>query len=205
MPKSLKKPIRSVRSVSQRLPRKAALEAIGLSPEKEQERIIAELLSPKTKPLPVKEFAKLRRSLLLSDPNYVTSEGPVSRKKFPRGAVVELPDVPPKLWPGRPKGRQTAQSAQLLITFIREVYGPFMRDHRDKLRSYIYHKDRKLYIAIRDYQRTRELPADIAMPNRDDRLLARLHRAAATGFKGMGKMDRRSVQNALNKAKPYKW
>lgn len=147
----------------------------------------------------------MRRLRLELDQNKKTSEGRIKTKTSRRAKddFIELPDAPPRLWPGRPPGRQTAEAGQLLIKFIREVYGPYMRDHRDKLRSYIYNKDRKLYIAIRDYQRTRELPADIAMPNRNDRLLARLHRAAATNFKGMGKPERRSVQHALRK--DYKW
>lgn len=120
--------------------------------------------------------------------------------KFGSQTKAGLPETPSRLWPGRSRGRPSPQSNELLLAFLRETYGDLMPAHRDELRSYIHRKDPKLYRAIADYERNNSLPDDLRMPTQNDLVMARLRRAARSGFKGMTKSERRSVTGKLSRA-----
>mgnify|MGYP001424711270 CR=1 FL=1 len=183
--------------------------------------VYAELTSDPTQTLPADAFDRVKRLVKglsaevgqkvarKSVPDLVfpaeTPAGtePISKEEFSDAAgntPPSLPESPPKLWPGRPAGRPTPESNEMLLGVIREVYGPYMAGHRDSLRDYIYRNDRKLYSAITNYERRADLPSDIGMTKRSERVLSRLQRAAAqNGFEGMSQSERRSVVGKLTR------
>lgn len=141
------------------------------------------------------KFEKTRSAALKSTIEPPTSEGYI--EDFDRSASIGLPENPSRLWQPRKPGRPPASENGRLTSFIKEVYGPFMAEHRDELRSYIYNHDRPLYDAIITYERREPLPADIAIPDRNDRQLRNLKEAQAAGFPGMTKKQKLDAEATL--------
>lgn len=119
--------------------------------------------------------------------------------KVAEPSIDQLPEVPPRLWPGRPPGRpKHTKGDDPLVTFIREVYGPFFARSRNKLRAYIWGKDGKLYRAIQSYKRgNRQLPADIAMPSEREIAEERFNRAVKKGLGKLSRPERDTVRKRL--------
>jgi hypothetical protein len=103
------------------------------------------------------------------------------------------------MWPVRPRGKPTPENAKLLVKFLREVYGPYMAAHREKLRTYIFRNDKRFYRALVTFELRNELPKQLKMPTRNDLVISRLQRAAAKGFDGFTRSERRSVTGALSR------
>ena len=59
-----------------------------------------------------------------------------------------LPATPPKFWPGGDRSKSKSENFAALVSFLSEVYGPYMHSHRDVLRKYIFQHDRKCYRTI---------------------------------------------------------
>lgn len=144
--------------------------------------------------------------VVFSPPEYSAGTEPITSKnarhQFPKSP--DLPDAPPRMWPGRTRGRPFAESGNPLIQFLEEVYGPYLPAQKDHLRNYIRKHDPKLYDAIHSYEKKAPLPTHLQMTTVNDRHLARLEMAKAAGFVGFteGQRVRAEAQLAKLAAKP---
>ena len=149
----------------------------------------------------------------LKSPFDTTDKGGNIDQSIPDGDVAEsesavidygsLPENPPKLWKparGRPP---VGEVGSRLLTFLREVYGGYLPKFKDRLRGYIYQKDRKLYQAIADFERENVLPDDLAMSNRDEKLQSRIRKAYEEGVGSLSPSERRSVRGKLNRTEKF--
>lgn len=132
------------------------------------------------------------------DGEELTRARPKSRLQDPdTQAPTTLPDSPPKLWPGRPRGRPVTDGSDPLLTFLREVYGPYLPQCGDQLSSFIRTHDYRLYQAINQFKRTRKLPDDLPISTEPERVRERLRRAAGGAYYEMPEKERASVRKKL--------
>jgi hypothetical protein len=109
-----------------------------------------------------------------------------------------LPPKPTRYWSADFRGKSKTEKGDALIKFIEDEYGAFFEEYRDQMRDYIRSVDPKLHAAIKNFGFS-NLPTRFQMPSRDDKLKARLKRAAAGAYERMPKSEKRSVRGKLDR------
>lgn len=113
--------------------------------------------------------------------------------------INALPEAPSKVWEPRPRGRppKGIKYDDELISFIREVYGPYLKGkslvERQQIRAYIFSKDDLLYRTIIDFERRKKLPRDIFMPSDQFVARKRIEKLLRVGLEGLTRRERRTV------------
>jgi hypothetical protein len=109
----------------------------------------------------------------------------------------ELPDKPPRLWKARAPGRPPVKedSDEHLVSFLREVYGRYLPKFRERLRAYIFSRDRALYRKVYRFEaKGGVLPPDLYMPSERvvaDKRRVREAKQAAKRLEGREHLPRR--------------
>jgi hypothetical protein len=104
----------------------------------------------------------------------------------------------PRLWDFDFRGRRAGDKEAVLLEFLRDVYGPYLPQHKYEIREFIFRTDKKLYQAIKVYG-FKNLPENLPMPSRSERLQDRLARAVKN-YKAMKPSEKRSVQRVAHMA-----
>lgn len=179
---------RSERVLS-RLQRAAAQNGFEGMSQSERRSVVGKLTRPR------KQFLKEKTTKivptntldLVSPVKPPAGTEPISKEEFANAAgstPPSLPESPPRLWPGRQRGRPSAESYNLLISFLEETYGAFLPANKNVLREYIGKHDPRLLQAVRNYERRSALPGHLEMPSVHDKFAARMAMAKAAGYPG---------------------
>ena len=128
------------------------------------------------------------------------SLAPVGRET---DVTTALPKKPSKLFTARHSGKKSpAQQAAAdleVVNFIKEVYGPYLVEHRAKLLAYIREHDPALTNAIAVLKRNNRLPPAVYIPSRTEALEELVQKAAKEGLKSLSKPERRSIRGAISR------
>lgn len=198
-----------------------SLIAVGVGQERVVFAVYGALAGDPTQTLPADALARIKRFVrglaaeirpkvasksaadLVSRTETPAGTEPISKDEFTNAAGItplSLPESPPKLWPGRQRGRPNAEADNLLISFLEETYGAFLPANKDVLREYIGKHDPRLLQAVRNYERRSVLPSHLEMPSVHDRFAARMATAKAAGYPGFTEAQIARAEAHLAKA-----
>lgn len=153
----------------------------------------------------LKEFAKYYDEGIDLSEQFATSEGLIDDKLTPedfkkafRSSVVGggLPDVPKKFWTGDYRGKAKSVVTESLISFLEDVYGDYMPQHRNEMRTYLRKHDPGFLAFLKNFG-FQNLPDKFQMPSTRQKVRTRLERAASGEYENMTETERRSVRGRL--------